>query len=356
MKEYSIYDKIMPTDRNYGFEMDDYWIWCGSAILGEDSRYHMFASRWPKKLPFFRGYIAASEIVRASSDTPYGPYKFEEVVLGDRGEEYWDGRMTHNPNILKYGDTYVLFYIGATYKGERPSAEELRNGDRTLTDDCYSTIRIGMATSKSIFGPWERCDKPVFDINPDGWDATVVTNPSPCILPDGKILLYYRSNSDGELKIGVARAENLGAPFIRLTDKPIFGDEPGRTVEDTFVWYNGENIELIAKDMSGDICGEKWGGIHMVSQDGVNFEPANETKSYSRRVKFKDGTEETAFHLERPNMMTEDGKPLMMCFAYATASDDYINNINNLNATVDDPDDDFAGMEMSKTLIIPLET
>lgn len=354
MKEYPIYDKIMPTDRNYGFEMDDYWIWCGSAILGEDGRYHMFASRWPKKLPFFRGYIAASEIVRASSDTPYGPYKFEEVVLGDRGEEFWDGRMTHNPCILKHGDTYVLFYIGATYKGERPSAENLKNEDRTLTDDCYSTIRIGMATSKSIFGPWQRRDKPVFDIKPDSWDSTVVTNPSPCILPDGKILLYYRSNSDGKLKIGVARAENLDSPFIRLTDKPIFGDEQGRTVEDTFVWYNGENIELIAKDMNGDICGEKWGGIHMVSEDGVNFKPANETKSYSRRVKFKDGTEETAFHLERPNIMFKDGKPFMMCFAYATASDKYINNINTLHATIDDPDDDFAGMEMSKTLIIPL--
>lgn len=92
----------------------------------------------------------------------------------------------------------------------------------------------------------------------------------------------------------------------------------------------------------------------MLSNDGVNFEPANEKKSYTRTVKFKDGKEEVAFHLERPNMMIKDGKPLMMCFAYATASDDYINNINNLNATIDDPDDDFAGMEMSKTLIIPL--
>lgn len=109
-----------------------------------------------------------------------------------------------------------------------------------------------------------------------------------------------------------------------------------------------------AKDMY--ICGEKWGGIHMVSKDGINFEPAKERKSYSRTVRFADGTEEVAFHLERPNMMIKDGKPFMMCFAYATASEEYIKNINNLHATIDDPDDDFAGMEMSKTLIIPLET
>lgn len=356
MKEYPLFDKIMPTNRRLGFEMEDYWVWCGSVIEGEDGRYHMFASRWSKKYPFFKGYVVSSEIVRASSDTPYGPYKFEEVVLGDRGEEFWDGRMTHNPYILKYGDAYVLFYIGATYKGERPSVASLENGDRTVTDACYSTIRIGVATSKSIFGPWERRDTPVFDINPDSWDSSVVTNPSPCILPDGKILLYYRSNAFGGLRIGVARAENLDSPFIRLTDEPIFGNEPGKTVEDTFVWWNGENIELIAKDMNGDICGEKWGGIHMVSKDGINFEPAKERKSYSRTVRFADGTEEVAFHLERPNMMIKDGKPFMMCFAYATASEEYIKNINNLHATIDDPDDDFAGMEMSKTLIIPLET
>ena len=70
-------------------------------VQGEDGRYHLFAARWPKELPFFDGYKVHSEVVRAASPTPEGPYEFQEVVLPARGAEYWDGRMTHNPTIRR---------------------------------------------------------------------------------------------------------------------------------------------------------------------------------------------------------------------------------------------------------------
>ncbi len=60
-------DIILPALKGKGFRQDDYWVWCGSVVEGDDSRYHMFAARWPKKYPFFHGYLAASEIVRAST-------------------------------------------------------------------------------------------------------------------------------------------------------------------------------------------------------------------------------------------------------------------------------------------------
>ncbi len=93
-----------------GFAMDDYWVWCGSVIKGDDGRYHMYASRWPKKYPFFTGYKMCSEIVRAESVKPEGPYVFQEVVLPARGADYWDGRMTIIPRFT-VGDTYLHFYI-----------------------------------------------------------------------------------------------------------------------------------------------------------------------------------------------------------------------------------------------------
>ncbi|MEG2500550.1 MAG: hypothetical protein RSA78_05740, partial [Oscillospiraceae bacterium] len=39
-----------------GFSMEGYWVWCGSVIKGEDGKYHMFASRWKKTLPFHPGW------------------------------------------------------------------------------------------------------------------------------------------------------------------------------------------------------------------------------------------------------------------------------------------------------------
>lgn len=124
------HQRLHPAIRHGGFRQEDYWVWCGSVVKGKDSRYHMFAARWPKAYLFYHGYLAASEVVRASSDTPEGPYVFEEVVLPDRGPDFWDGRMTHNPFIIKRGEVYLLFYIGSSYPGPRPDLSEIgREGD-----------------------------------------------------------------------------------------------------------------------------------------------------------------------------------------------------------------------------------
>lgn len=69
----------------------------------------MFASRWPKSLPFHPGWMAASEVVHAVSETPEGPYRFSDVALGARGAQYWDRQSIHNPRVLKHKDTYVMF-------------------------------------------------------------------------------------------------------------------------------------------------------------------------------------------------------------------------------------------------------
>src|SRR5262245_45244510 len=89
--------------RNGGFRMEGYWVWCGSVIKGDDGRYHMFASRWPKDITFHPGWMTNSEIVRAVADRPEGPYVFQQVVLPARGADYWDGRSTHNPSITRHG-------------------------------------------------------------------------------------------------------------------------------------------------------------------------------------------------------------------------------------------------------------
>jgi len=94
-------DKLGPSVKNGGFEMEGYWVWGASVIQGEDGKYYAFASRWAKKYPFFNGYIFYSEVVRAVSDKPEGPFTFQEVVLKPRGSQYWDGRTTHNPTIIK---------------------------------------------------------------------------------------------------------------------------------------------------------------------------------------------------------------------------------------------------------------
>ena len=302
-------DRILPAPADGGFRMDDYWVWCGSAIRGEDGRFHLFAARWPKHLPFFEGYKAYSEIVRASADTAEGPYRFEEVVLPDRGAEFWDGRMTHNPTIHRYGDKFLLFYIGATFEGEKPTAEELADGQTPLTRTSYDSIRIGMAVSASVCGPWIRPDGPCLKTRPGKWDSRVVTNPAPCVLDDGRILMYYRSNTPNGLRIGATMAQELGAPFVRISEEPVLQFEGDNFVEDPYVWQVGDHFELVAKDIKGGICGEVHAGIHARSDDGVHWRLCTPCKAYSRKIRWDDGSTKVQGCVERPQLLIEDGVP-----------------------------------------------
>jgi len=310
-------DRILPAPVGGGFAMDDYWVWCGSVLGGDDGQYHMFAARWPKALPFFDGYKTHSEIVRAVSPTPEGPYAFQEIVLPARGPGFWDGQMTHNPTIHKVGDTCLLFYIGATYADPRPTPDELWGQATPKPNQSYATIRIGLATAPSPLGPWERRDDPILDTRPGKWDGSVVTNPAPCVLADGRILLLYRSNTPDGLRIGAAMAESLESPFRRIADEPVLRLAGGNFVEDPFVWQAAGRFEMLAKDMTGGITGEKHAGIHATSANGLDWKLSDPPKAYSRRIAWDDGTTTVQGCVERPQLLFHDGQPTHLFAATA---------------------------------------
>jgi hypothetical protein len=306
----SFISKLLPAPIGGGFSMDDYWVWCGSVIQGEDGKYHMFASRWPKTLNFVPHWVSNSEVVRAVSDTPEGPYTFEEVVLPPRGVEYWDGRMTHNPTIHRCGDTYLLYYTGTTYAGDAPSMEDGMRSPKAM--EARANQRIGLATAKSVRGPWIRQDRPILEPRPGEWDGLMTTNPAPCVLPDGSVLLVYKStaNQSDLLRQGVAKADHYEGPYVRLRNEPIFNfDATGDHVEDAYVWYANGKYELIMKDMRGGICGEKYAGIHATSDNGLDWIVSDPALAYSRTIQWDDGSITIASAFERPQLLIQDGQP-----------------------------------------------
>ena len=310
-------DRLQPAPAGGGFSMDQYWVWGGSCVRGDDGLYHLFASRWPKRYPFFEGYTVYSEVVRATAPTPDGPYKFQEVVLPARGAGHWDGRMTHNPTIHRSGETYLLFYIGATYTDPAPTAAQLHAGDKTKPNESYANIRIGLATARSPLGPWARRDQPILEPRPGKWDDKVVTNPAACVLDDGSIPMLYRSNTPEGLRIGGTRAKGFDAPFARIADEPVLTLEGGNFVEDPYLWQAGDHFEMLAKDMTGGITGEKHAGIHAVSGDGLTWRVSDPPKAYSRRVRWDDGAETVQGCVERPQLLFHDREPTHLFAATA---------------------------------------
>lgn len=317
-----ISNKLGKAVTNGGFEMKDYWVWGSSVIKGEDEKYHMFASRWPKFIPFHPGWMVASEIVRAIADKPAGPYKFEEVVLPSRGPQYWDGRSTHNPKIVKYKDHYILYYMGSTNPFEDLTPENVSEfnlqSKRCIVGRWKK--RIGIAVSESIYGPWKRFDKPILDIKPNTFYSFLTSNPSPLIKEDGTVILIfkgrgYKGNKHGEMNIGVATANSYMGPYRVIGDKPFFSKDKFGVVEDPCLWNDKTGYHMIAKDHRGSITGEAGEGFLANSDDGIEWKIDQSPKAYSKVISWDNGKTIKMGQLERPFVLIEDGKPTYLFFA-----------------------------------------
>ncbi len=274
-----IIDRLQPVDKGWGFRMDGYFVWCASVVRVDDT-HHMFASRWPLStgdpsdpIRHISAYRHHSEIIRATSEAPEGPYEFQEVVLTGRGEGHWDGMGAHNPYIVRSGDTFVLYY-SATFPDDRERG-------------------IGYAAAASVEGPWQRCDDPL----PVGEDCV---NPAAWIEPDGRVLLAFRQARG--MKLGIAKADGYDGTY-EVVSRWI---TPGIDLEDPFVMFHEGRYHIIAEDHGSHITGSHRHGAHLVSEDGLTWRPHDPPKVYTHTVEWTDGARTTFVRRERPFLLLEN--------------------------------------------------
>lgn len=333
----SLMDCMLPAPVHGGFRMDGWWIWCGSVVRADDGKYHMFASRWPKSLPMHPGWLVRSEIVRAESDTPEGPYIYVETVLPARGAEYWDGRSTHNPHIMRVGDQYLLYYMGTTHPFAEHEPEETLGAVDCKVIAARANKRVGLAVASSVQGPWKRMDRPILPVRPGKFDSYLTSNPAPCLLEDGSVLLIYKArkyegHTYGQMMLGAAHTDDYIGPYRVMSEEPLFAPEVH--VEDPFIWKTADGYSMIAKDMDGSLCGEKHGGVHAHSQNGIDWRIADTAKAYSRHVRWDDGTEQVMGSFERPFILFHDGKPTHMFAAVADGPGSFHQAENTWNMVI----------------------
>jgi hypothetical protein len=337
----------LPAPKNGGFRMDGYWIWDPSVVQGPDGKWHFFAARWPKTLPMHPGWLLSSEIVRAEGDKPEGPFTFKEVVFPARGPEYWDGRSVFNPRVHKIMENgkpkYVMFYVGTTHPfGDPKAVEKIASNDPRVIV-ARSNKRIGVAVADDPAGPWERSDHPVLLPRPGHFDNFFTSNPAVAFRQDGSVYLMYKTRhyegadkdyTHGPMMIGAAEAPNFRGPYRQITEAPLFSQEKFGEVEDPFVFEEDGTLHMIAKDMSGKICGEKHGGIHAVSRDGVNWKLGDPVQAWSRTVQWDDGTTQIMGSLERPFILFQNGKATHLLGATADGPGGFQNAANTWDIVI----------------------
>ena len=301
------------------FQMDDYIIWGASPVQHDDGNYYLFASRWPRALGM-GAWITNSEVVLASSDKPEGPYQFEKVILPPRGAEFWDGCTTHNPTIHRHNGQYILFYTGAHYDFPRPTT---KGPSQEQYGIAWNTKRIGIATAPTPQGPWTRYDKPILEPRPGKWDGAITSNPAAVIHDDGSVLLLYKSapvpyperNKNRRLSFGLARAKTILGPYKRLNlDSPLLISGKNVSVEDPYIWLHDGVYHMLAKAMDSQLVPSQ-NGFHAWSRDGETWKTSTPAQAYNMTWTWSNGKKETMRKRERPQILLEGGRPVMVFFA-----------------------------------------
>lgn len=235
-------------------EEEGFHIWCTSPIIDDKGKVHLFVSRWPREFGVDPGWRSHSEIAHYIGERPEGPFEFSDIALKGTGTDTWDKYGMHNPAIHKVDDQYVLLYIANNDYHQPPHP---------------SNQNIGMAVSKSLYGPWTK-------VNGDG---KILTPPSstgywnykagngvvnPALLPyKGGFLLYFKSEN---AKMGVAISEKVTGPYVQFPS-PVTTNE--MRIEDGYAFIFNGKVCMITTDNDGIL--KKGGGLLWKSEDGINF-------------------------------------------------------------------------------------
>jgi hypothetical protein len=294
--------KLTPVGRS--LEWENGYVWCNSPIDGPDGKVHVFYSRWTADRKM-SGWLNGCEIAHAVADAPEEPFQYVETVLAPRGGNYWDATTCHNPHVQKIDDIYYLFYMGNA------------NGKT-------NTKRIGVATAKSLSGPWIRSDEPILQPGqPGAWDDHCTTNPAFVKNTDGSCWLYYKSwnteeyeNATGPIranrKYGLAIAKTPEGPYIKSDKNPLLDFSArgnNEQLEDAYVWREDGKFKMLARDM-GFYNHES--GLYLDSRDGLHWSPPliayRNLKTYVQEPSPPDHLKRYG-RFERPQLLIRQGKP-----------------------------------------------
>ena len=273
------------------FEMEGWSLWDPSIIKVGDT-YHLFCSRWRDN-----GKSDAwkkSHIVRATSKSLFGPYKFQEVVM--KGEDHpWAKEALHNPKILKVGNKYLIYHLG------------------------IPQWKTGFLLSDNIEGPWTAVSKPVIGTN----------NPALMVRKDGSAYVVGKFKPkpvrDGrwDACMDAWEADNYLGPYY-LVGKKGENRLPGNfELEDPTIWWANNQYNVICTDWEGKVTGINKCIIYYTSKDGENYKLYSQIPvwSYTDPVILSNGKKIDVIQAERPQVyINEKGEMTALLAACVRAN------------------------------------
>jgi hypothetical protein len=273
-----------------------WWNWGMAPIYDEAGKLHIFNSSIPYKGEKGMAYWHTKSIINHYvADSVEGPYELVGTAFSSDQQTY------HNPQISKVGDTYVLVYLWK-------SVEE------------GSLQSIGMATAKSLNGPWtENPNNPIIRPTKGTPNEAHASNPTFLVDREGKFRIYYKSMSkDSDLReISVAISDKIDGPYVDHPGNPLISFKNlNLDIEDPYAFFYKDTYYMIAEDRTSiaDALGgktvsnpKKGGyrpGLLFKSKDGIHWDRPEQ--SYNTDAHYFG---EELSRSERPHILWKDGKP-----------------------------------------------
>lgn len=315
---------IQPVPETAKFGLPDYMVWCGSMVKGDDGKYYLFYSRWPRASGHY-AWVTESEIAVAVADQPNGPYKHVKVVLPKRDKKYWDADVTHNPTVYKFGKKYYLYYMGTHGTEKFTTPVSMKDAGWWVY---RNNQRIGVAVANSPLGSWKRPDKPTIDTTMHSFDHQMCANPAVTQRPDGKTLMVYKGVSEGKMPFGgvvyhgAALADKPEGPFMKLPNRIFVKDSVKFAAEDPFLWYQQGKYWAIVKDFKGSFTNAGLSLALFESNDGLDWKPSKNVLVTTTQIPWVSRTKQVT-KLERPQLWLDKGIPKVLFCAVYDGDDNY---------------------------------
>lgn len=309
---------LAPTPKENGFRHENTSSWGGSIMKDSTGQYHMFASQITEGCGL-NAWSTNSQIIRAVSNNPIGPYTFKEVVAP---------RFAHEPNLVFGTGNDKVILLGTMYP-EPPSGYENCTGNpghdsktlKSIGDAPHRNTYVWAADSPEKLSSVERqlaIDASIWNIDPLHNSAICDTNAAAAITTDASLIGVWRhcetSNLHTVPHTFSARDSVNGSTYLpNISATFPFMSHAG--AEDPMVYsrvaQDGQLIlHAVLHDEQITRCADApvgcWpGGRHAFSSDNGQTWDYSSFDAYNGTIEYTDGTSENAYLRARPHLLVE---------------------------------------------------
>jgi hypothetical protein len=296
----------------------------GGSVVYRDGLYHMFASEIVYNCGLY-AWTTNSQVIRAVSESPYGPYRKVQVILPP---------FAHDANVMEAPSGEIVLFVTAL-RGVQPQdcRKEDHRGTTTNTSgrrQRYSETNwtappkdTYMMWAPSPRGPWS---EPVLVLNSTIWNsdywaknhrvAKCDSNLNGMILDDHSFLgLWRRCETEDLLTIPhtLTASDWRNASTYQPHVDPIFvlagsgAEDPSNIWTTTTLDVPGKAYHAIFHDEQATRCmlGQcSANGRHAFSLDGKSWRYAS-VDAYQRNVSYQDGSSITVDTRARPHIILD---------------------------------------------------